>query len=127
MPKGALLHVHQYATVEASFLLKLALEQPAIHIRVPNVIDSSTIAVTLPDIRPIPKEQYMHSRGITDAAYIPNTWVDMHTARETFDPSLGGTEGFDQWIISAFVINPSEAYGTHNTPIKVRLSCNYEK
>ncbi|KAN0077187.1 hypothetical protein V8E55_011042 [Tylopilus felleus] len=106
MPKGALLHVHQYATVEASFLLKLALEQPAIHIRVPNVIDSS-------------KEQYMHSRGITDAAYIPNTWVDMHTARETFDPSLGGTEGFDQWIISAFVINPSEAYGTHNTPIKI--------
>ncbi|KAF8559677.1 Metallo-dependent hydrolase [Imleria badia] len=119
MPKGALLHVHQYATVEASFLLKLALQQPAMHIRVPNVIDSSTIAVTLPDIRPIPQEQYTHSCEITDAAYVPNTWVEMRTAREAFDPSLGGPEGFDKWIVSTFVINPSEAYGSHNTPNKI--------
>jgi adenosine deaminase CECR1 len=120
MPKGALLHVHQYATVEAGFLLNLALQQPAIHIRCPNVIDNSTIAVTLPDIRPIPNEQYTHGCGITDAAYVPNTWVEMRTARETFDPSLGGPEGFDKWITSTFVISPGEAYGSHNTPNKVR-------
>ncbi|KAI9571443.1 hypothetical protein HD554DRAFT_2076160 [Boletus coccyginus] len=119
MPKGALLHVHQDARVEAAFLLKLALQQPAIHIRCPNVIDDSTIAATLPDIRPIPKEQYTNSCGITDAAYVPNTWVEMRSARETFDPSLGGPEGFDKWIVSTFVINPSEAYGSHNTPNKI--------
>lgn len=128
MPKGALLHVHQYATVEASFLLELALHQPAIHIRCSNVIHDSTIAGTLPEIRPIPKDQYTHSCGISDGAYIPNTWVEMRTARETFDPSLGGAEGFDKWIISAFLINPSEAYGSHNTPNKVRpllrILCN---
>lgn len=120
MPKGALLHVHQYATVEAGFLLKLALQQPAIHIRCSNVIDNSTIMGTLPEIRPIPTEQHTDSCGITDAAYVPNTWVKMRTARETFDPSLGGPEGFDKWIVGTFVINPSEAYGSHNTPNKVR-------
>lgn len=120
MPKGALLHVHQFATVEASFLLELALQQPAVHIRCPNVIDNLTMTGTLPEIRPIPKGQYTHSCGITDAAYMPNTWVKMLTARKTFDPSLGGAEGFDKWIINTFVINPSEAYGSHNTPNKVR-------
>lgn len=120
MPKGALLHVHQYATVEAGFLLDLTLQQPAIHIRCPNVIDKSTIAKTLPEIKPIPREQYTDNCGITDSAYVPNTWVKMRTARETFDPSLGGAEGFDKWIVSTFVINPSEAYGSHNTLSKVR-------
>ncbi|KAH0830666.1 hypothetical protein J3R83DRAFT_2121 [Lanmaoa asiatica] len=32
--------------------------------------------------------------------------------------SLGGPEGFDKWIVSTFVINPSEAYGSHNTSNK---------
>ncbi|KAG8217612.1 hypothetical protein J3R82DRAFT_5764 [Butyriboletus roseoflavus] len=91
MPKGVLLHVHQYVTVEAGFLLELALQQPAIHIQCPEC-----------------------SCGITDsdAAYasVPNTWVKMRTARETFDSSLGGAEGFDKWIVcTTFVINPSEA------------------
>ncbi|KAF9246421.1 Metallo-dependent hydrolase [Melanogaster broomeanus] len=119
MPKGALLHVHHYATVEAGFLLKLALEQPAIHIRCPNVIDMLTIAETLPEIRPISEEQYTDSCCITDTTYSPNTWVQIQKARETFDPALGGPEGFDKWIISTFVINPGEAYGTHNTSAKI--------
>ncbi|KAG9318586.1 hypothetical protein JVU11DRAFT_678 [Chiua virens] len=119
MPKGALLHVHQHATVEAGFLLALALGQPAIHIRCSNVIDTSTVAQALPEIRAIPKEEYTQSCGITDAEYVPNTWVSLQTARETFDPALGGPEGFDKWIISTFVINPSEAYRSHNTPNKI--------
>ncbi|KIJ69089.1 hypothetical protein HYDPIDRAFT_79661 [Hydnomerulius pinastri MD-312] len=119
MPKGALLHVHQNATVEAAFLLKLALEQPAIHIRCPSAIDASTIAGTLPEIKPVPAEWYTDSCGITDASYVPNTWVQIQKARETFDPALGGPEGFDEWIISCFVVNPSEAYGSHNTPTKI--------
>ncbi|KAF9227807.1 Metallo-dependent hydrolase [Gyrodon lividus] len=121
MPKGALLHVHQHATVEAEFLLKLALEQPAIHIRCPKVIDASTISGTLPEIMPVPEEQYTDSCGITDATYLPNTWVQIRKARKTFDPALGGPEGFDRWIINTFVLNPSEAYGTHNTSTKIWL------
>jgi adenosine deaminase CECR1 len=57
---------------------------------------------------------------MTDIAhplYVPDTWIPLQEAREKC--SLG-TEEFDQWIIRALTINPSEAYGTHNTVSKVR-------
>ncbi|KXN92283.1 Adenosine deaminase CECR1-A [Leucoagaricus sp. SymC.cos] len=120
MPKGALLHAHLDATVDASYLLELALKEPAIHVRVPEPLTAQNIGTTLPEFQPLPVESYnFESVSLTSSAYTANTWVSIARARETFDPSLGGPAGFDKWVIDAMMIRPSEAYGTHNTVYKI--------
>ncbi|KAG1891402.1 Metallo-dependent hydrolase [Suillus subluteus] len=120
MPKGGLLHLHQNASVEASTLLDLALGHPAIHIRVPGPLDAASLETVLPKIQPIPVEQYpaADAIGITDLLYTGG-WVPIKKARELFDPALGGSAGFDKWVLGAFVINPSDAFKTYNTPMKI--------
>ncbi|OJA20418.1 hypothetical protein AZE42_07492 [Rhizopogon vesiculosus] len=122
MPKGGLLHVHQNASVEARALLDLALAHPAIHIRVPGPFNASSRETVLPDIQPIPAERYpaADAVGITDASYTGG-WVPIKKAQELFDPALGGPAGFDKWVLSSFVINPSDAFRTYNTPMKIWL------
>lgn len=120
MPKGALLHAHLDATVNASLLLELALKEPAIHVRVAEQLTGQNIGSLLPEFLGLPAHSYSHDgTSLTSSDYIPNTWVGINRARETFDPSLGGPEGFDQWVIGAMMIHPAEAYGTHNTVYKV--------
>ncbi|KAG1877719.1 Metallo-dependent hydrolase [Suillus subalutaceus] len=120
MPKGGLLHLHQNASVEARTLLDLALGHPAIHIRVPGPLDAASLETVLPKIQPIPVEQYpaANAIGITDILYTGG-WVPIKKARELFDPALGGPAGFDKWVLSAFVINPNDAFKTYNTPMKI--------
>ncbi|KAG1814900.1 Metallo-dependent hydrolase [Suillus variegatus] len=122
MPKGGLLHLHQNASVEARTVLDLALGHPAIHIRVPGPLDAASLETVLPKIQPIPVEQYpaADAIGITDLLYTGG-WVPINKARELFDPALGGPAGFDKWVLSAFVINPSDAFKTYNTPMKIWL------
>lgn len=110
--------MHQNASVEAKTVLKLALGHPAIHIRVPDPLSAASLATVLPEIRPIPVEEYpgADAIGITDPSYTGG-WVPIKKARESFE--LGGTDGFDKWVLSAFVINPSDALETYNTPMKV--------
>jgi adenosine deaminase CECR1 len=122
MPKGGLLHVHLDATVNAATLLKLALEQPAIHIRVKNVIDAHNILTTLPEFGALPSDQFNEEPSLSDQSYVPNTWIAIQRAREGFSPSLGGPSAFDRWVLDAMMINPSEAYGSHNTVKKVLRS-----
>ncbi|KAF7360394.1 Adenosine deaminase CECR1-A [Mycena venus] len=123
MPKGALLHVHLDATVNAKTLLGLALEEPAMHVRVPQRLTRDNIASVLMEFKALPRgmvtdsESYMY--GLTGAGYAPNTWVPLRAARETFDVNLGGPEGFDLWVVGVLSIDPSEAYGTHNTVDKI--------
>jgi adenosine deaminase CECR1 len=76
----------------------------------------------LPTIQPIPEEQYpaADAIGITDVLYAGG-WVPIKKARELFDLALGGPAGFDKWVLSAFMINPSDAYNTYNTPMKIWL------
>jgi adenosine deaminase CECR1 len=126
MPKGGLLHVHQNASVEAKTLLDLALSHPAIHIRVPGPLDAASLETVLPTIQPIPVEQYPVTDvvGITDVLYTGG-WVPIKKARELFDPALGGPARFDKWVLSAFMINPSDAYDTYNTPMKVSSILRY--
>ncbi|KAF5360409.1 hypothetical protein D9756_004937 [Leucocoprinus leucothites] len=120
MPKGALLHIHIGATVDARTLLDLALQQPAIHIRVPERLDARNISSVLPELMPLTPEFYnMDGEIVSSNSYVPNTWVNITRAREQFDPSLGGPEGFDRWIIDAMTLRPAEAYGTHNTVTKI--------
>ncbi|KAF9015519.1 hypothetical protein BDQ17DRAFT_1295372 [Cyathus striatus] len=119
MPKGALLHAHLDATVNAEFLLAKALQQPAIHVRVRQALTASNLTYNLPEFRALPQEQLSKSASLTDASYIPGEWVSLKNARMSFDSGLGGPEGFDKWAIGAMTINPSEAYGTHNTITKI--------
>ncbi|EIW51838.1 Metallo-dependent hydrolase [Trametes versicolor FP-101664 SS1] len=115
MPKGGLLHAHHAAMVRVDVLLKLALSQPAIHIRVPAVLCSATIGTALPEFRGLSRAEWTTHPSITDQRYAPDTWVPIQNARSNFSHALGGPEGFDRWFTNIMTINPSEAYGTHNT------------
>lgn len=123
MPKGGLLHAHLDATVNVSFLLKTAMKYPAMHVRASTALNATNIGHVLPEMSALP--QHLRTAGeiaLTNHDYIPDTWVPMLKARESFDPKLGGPDGFDRWITAALTINPTEAYVTHNTVTKV---CSY--
>ncbi|KAI0351486.1 Metallo-dependent hydrolase [Trametes cingulata] len=115
MPKGGLLHAHLGAMVRADVLLKLALAQPAMHVRVPKAISQSTIKTVLPEFRGLPRSEWTKHPSISDPAYVPGSWVSIQNARAHFSGALGGPDGFDRWVISTMTIDPSEAYGTHNS------------
>ncbi|KAJ6502309.1 hypothetical protein C8R45DRAFT_1060609 [Mycena sanguinolenta] len=120
MPKGGLLHAHLDATVNAEFLLKIALEQPALHVRTTEQLTAFSLSKILPEFKALPQEMFTNSDvALTHSSYVPNTWVPLKTARNTFDPALGGPDAFDKWVIGAMTINPSEAYQTHNTVNKI--------
>ncbi|KAF7359717.1 Adenosine deaminase CECR1-A [Mycena venus] len=109
MPKGALLHAHLDATVNAEFVLKLALEQPAFHVRAVESLSALNISKILPEIKALPQELFTHSDlSLTDLSYMPSTWVSLKKARETFDPALGGPEGFDKWVVDAMTLEVAE-------------------
>lgn len=122
MPKGALLHCHLDAMVNGSYLLKLALGQPAMHVRAKVALDESSIKSTLPEFRALEAKHFTNAVTITSDSYQPGTWVHIGQARRNFPPTLGGPEGFDAWVLSALTINPTEAYVTHNTVEKVASS-----
>lgn len=119
MPKGALLHVHLDATVNVRILLELALAQPAMHVRTLTRLTVSNIKARLPMFKALPPDQIASFSSLTDESYPGEEWVPLHRARETFDASLGGEAGFDDWVVGALMINPAEAYGRFNTPMKI--------
>ncbi|TFK54820.1 Metallo-dependent hydrolase [Heliocybe sulcata] len=119
MPKGALLHAHLDAMVNTRTLLRLALEQPHMHIRVPNALSASSIKTMLPEFEVRPKEEWSTLSTLAGAFYTPGEWVPMQKARESFPEELGGPQGFDAWVIGCLTINPAEAYGTHKTTDKI--------
>ena len=120
MPKGGLLHAHLDAMVNVNVLLKLALDQPAMHVRAPLRLTASNVKALLPEFKALPRDGSPGSTSLTDDTYGDGQWVPLRLARETFDASLGGPAGFDAWVTRALTINPSEAYDTHDTPTKVR-------
>jgi len=119
MPKGALLHAHLGSMIPPRILLRLALAQPAIHVRVSGRLNKHTLNATRPDFKALPRTQYSLLSSITDLEYTPNNYVPLYKARENFDASLGGPDGFDRWVIDSLEIKPSEAYGSHNTTSKI--------
>jgi len=128
MPKGALLHAHLDATVNAEFLYSKALEHKEMYVRTPEIVTAETIGTILPQFLSIPKgiEVAFSSVTVSDKAYQPDTWVTLRQARREFSHDLGGSEGFDRWVIGSMTINPTEAYKTHNTVTKVSFisTCN---
>ena len=120
MPKGALLHAHMEATVDAASLLKMALEHSNMCIRAPATLTTDTLDSTLPDfaVRPV-GGNYDSAATITSQNYVPNTYVSAQKVRSEWPETLGGPKGFDAWVVRSLVINPSEAYNTHNTTVKI--------
>ncbi|KAL4067730.1 hypothetical protein J3A83DRAFT_4253973 [Scleroderma citrinum] len=114
MPKGALLHVHLELTVDAHFLIRLALPHTSIHIRSPEVITSANMSSVVPEIKPLDPDFEAEASSLTDPDYIPGSWIPLHRARELFDQGLGSSQGFDIWITSHMVITANAAYVTHN-------------
>lgn len=127
MPKGALLHAHLDATVNAEFLWDLALKQPGIHVRVAQPLSAANLATNLPEFRILPSSLHTDVPSLSDASYIPGEWVPLHNARNSFATELGGSEGFDKYVISSMTINPAEAYGTHNTVEKVGFNLVFSR
>lgn len=121
MPKGGLLHAHLDATVRADVLLRLALKHPAMHVRTVGLVSQGSLQTVLPEFRALPKQEWTQAASITDPRYVLDTWVPLQNARNNFSEGAGGIEGFDRWVISSLMINPSEAYGTHNTTSKVSI------
>lgn len=122
MPKGALLHAHLDATVNAEFLYKKAFDFPEIHVRAPEVITTENKSYIIPQFLAIPegtKSVEFGTVSVSDSSYQPNTWVPFQQARQEFSQALGGPEGFDKWTIGSMTINPTEAYETHKTVTKV--------
>ncbi|GJE96443.1 adenosine deaminase-like protein [Phanerochaete sordida] len=117
MPKGALLHAHLDATVNARVLLDLALKYPAIHVQTDALLTTSNLDSILPQFCPLPRSEWTEHASLTDQSYESKTWVPLSAARDTF--AFGGPEGFDRWVIGALTISPSEAYRTHNTTVKI--------
>ena len=122
MPKGALLHAHLEATVDASTLLKLGLEYENMCIRAPGQITPASLTRVLPQFSAqavAGEREYMKAATITDVDYVPESWISAQRAREEWPAAMGGPDGFDVWVVKSMVINPEEAYGTHNTTRKI--------
>ncbi|EGO21083.1 hypothetical protein SERLADRAFT_417493 [Serpula lacrymans var. lacrymans S7.9] len=110
----------RHVTVNASTLLKLALQQSAIHIRVPTPVSIGVpLSAIVPDFSVQHHDFHAEFLSLCDVSYVPNAWVSLRKAREMFSPTLGGPDGFEQWIIGALSINATEAYLTHNTNAKI--------
>lgn len=120
MPKGALLHAHLDATVDKGYLLKLALQEPFMHVRTSCVVTTTNSTTAMPEFRAFKEAQLSQNASVTDPDYQADVWIPLHQARESFSP--GGPDGFDKWVLGAMTINPAEAYGTHNAVAKVRES-----
>ena len=118
MPKGALLHAHLDATVNAEVLVQLALQHPSIHMRTAERLTAANMGSILPEFRPLASAKDSPV-SLTAESYQPGTWVPLLRAREDFPPDLGGPSGFDRWLVRAMTISPAEAYKTHNTTTKV--------
>ncbi|KAI0311600.1 adenosine deaminase-like growth [Amylostereum chailletii] len=120
MPKGALLHAHLDATVHKTILMKLAYEHPEIHISAPEGVTLTNLSSNVPLLQVFSQPQFTGTASVSaNTGYQAGSWIPLSVARVSFDTALGGPEGFDKWLYGTMTINPSEAYGTHNTVKKI--------
>ena len=122
MPKGGLLHAHFDAMVDARTLLQLAMNDPLFHVRAQQPLTTSSLATTLPEFSPLPIALKGETIQLGGKDYSPGTWVPVQAARASFPEELGGSDGFDKWVIDSMVLNPTEAYHTYNSSVKVELN-----
>ncbi|KDN40490.1 hypothetical protein RSAG8_08110, partial [Rhizoctonia solani AG-8 WAC10335] len=119
LPKGGLLRGHTVTMCDVEFIYQLALEYPAIHIRVNSRITPDT-PLPLPEFKPLSPDlvmAYANNPSLTCADYVLGTWVPLGKARKEF--LYGGPEAFDTWIVGSLALSPDEGGKGRNTPINV--------
>jgi len=129
MPKGALLHCHFGATVDMPKLMKMAMDNPLMHVRIgslfsPDIQDVDvhrTLDLPTPMFKVLKADSTLISKSSSffDAGYNVEEYIPMRTAREKFPPRLGGQKGFDRWLYKSLTIDTVEAYQTHSTVTKI--------
>ncbi|EUC63198.1 adenosine deaminase-like protein [Rhizoctonia solani AG-3 Rhs1AP] len=119
LPKGGLLRGHTVTMSDVGFIYQLALEYPAIHIRVNSRISCDTL-LPLPEFKPLSPDlvaAYASNPPLTCTDYVLGTWVPLSKARSEF--VYGGPEAFDKWIIGSLAVSPDEGSKGYKTPVKV--------
>ncbi|KAF8669733.1 adenosine [Rhizoctonia solani] len=112
LPKGGLLRGHLNTMCDVKFIYNLALEYPAIHIRVNSKVTPNA-PLPMPEFKPLPPNLIMQYAGtplLTCANYVPGTWISLQKARNGF--LYGGPEGFDKWILGSATLGAGA--GTKN-------------
>ncbi|ELU42785.1 adenosine deaminase [Rhizoctonia solani AG-1 IA] len=97
---------------DVKFIYNLALEYPAIHIRVNSKVTPNA-PLPMPEFKPLPPNLIMQYAGtplLTCANYVPGTWISLQKARNGF--LYGGPEGFDKWILGSATLGAGA--GTKN-------------
>ncbi|CAE6353776.1 unnamed protein product [Rhizoctonia solani] len=108
LPKGGLLRGHMNNMCDVGFIYRLALEYPAIHIRVNSRIIPNA-PLPLPELKPLAPKlalEYTNTPSLTSADYIPGTWLSLGKARDGY--SYGGPEAFDEWILGLLSLSADE-------------------
>ncbi|CAE6420102.1 unnamed protein product [Rhizoctonia solani] len=118
IPKGGLLRGHMNTMCDVGFIYSLALEYPAIHVRVNSRITSDD-PLPIPEFKPLSPElvvEHANMPSLTRADYVLGTWVPLDKARNEF--SHGGPEAFDKWIVGSLALSAEEGGKVPNTSIK---------
>ncbi|KDN36304.1 hypothetical protein RSAG8_10926, partial [Rhizoctonia solani AG-8 WAC10335] len=114
LPKGGLLRGHSNTMCDVEFIYNLALEYPAIHIRVNSRITAGT-PFPLPEFKPLSPDlvtENAEKPSLTSADYVLGTWVPLSKARNEF--LHGGWEAFDKWIIGWLLPSVDQGSSTTN-------------
>ncbi|KAG8729779.1 hypothetical protein FRC11_008031 [Ceratobasidium sp. 423] len=122
LPKGGLLRGHTYTMCDVKFIYEVALEYPAIHIRVDSRITPDS-PLPIPELKPLPPDlvkECANGPSLTAANYVSGTWVPLGKARSEF--AYGGPEAFDKWITGLLALSEDEGitYDTLNRASTVR-------
>ncbi|KAG8705486.1 hypothetical protein FRC11_009001, partial [Ceratobasidium sp. 423] len=118
LPKGGLLRGHMNTMCDVGFIYNLALEYPAMHIRVNSEVAPDS-PLPVPEFKPLPPDlitEYANGPPLTCANYVIGTWVPLLKARKEF--SYGGPEAFDKWIVGLLALGIGEASKDHDSLAK---------
>ena len=108
MPKGSLLHAHLNAMVSTDVIINAVLDTNGMAISASHDVSdhisrrNATISFTYINTPFSSSLPSIHS-----IEYVPNTWIPISEALETFP---GGREGFVAFIKSKMTISPEESY-----------------
>lgn len=124
MPKGALLHTHFEAMVDATWLIDQALDTEGMTIVASGPLDDESalekVTISFRFVDPPPKWSNEGSKcPIWTNTYIPNTPIPALTAASSFPYSTRGRPAFTQWLLTRSTIIPSEAFSHHRGPSNI--------
>ena len=124
MPKGALLHAHFEAMVEATWLIDQALDTDGMAIVASEPLDNEPAldraTISFRFVGPPSKwSNYGSNCPLWTNTYKPNTPIPALAAASSFPYSTRGRPAFTQWLLTRSTIMPSEAFSHHRGPSNI--------